>query len=81
MNAINQAMEKHHRSIIYSLLFVIVFFAASCTFHDIIPVCHYIFGCDHQMHAAGMTGVFTSISTTGCVSRSNQYQECLVGPA
>jgi hypothetical protein len=54
MNAINQAMEKHHRSIIYSLLFVIVFFAASCTFHDIIPVCHYIFGCDHQMHVASM---------------------------
>ena len=50
MNAYNQLLEKHHKGIIYSLLFVIAFFVASCTFHDIIPVCHYLFGCDHQMH-------------------------------
>jgi hypothetical protein len=54
MNAIHQSMEKHHRGIIYSLLFVLVFFASACTFHDIIPVCHYLFGCDHQVHAAAM---------------------------
>jgi hypothetical protein len=27
-----------------------LFFAAACTSHDILPVCHYIFGCDHNMH-------------------------------
>jgi len=52
MNAINQSIEQHHKGIIYSLLFVIVFFVAACTFHDIIPVCHYLFGCDHQVHLA-----------------------------
>ena len=53
MGTINQSIEKHHRPIIFSLLFVIVFFAASCTFHDIIPICHYLFGCDHNMHVTG----------------------------
>jgi hypothetical protein len=28
----------------------VVFFAASCTFHDVIPICHYLFGCDHHLH-------------------------------
>lgn len=51
MDTINALMEKHHRVIIFSLTFVVVFFAAACTFHDIIPVCHYLFGCDHNMHA------------------------------
>jgi hypothetical protein len=27
-----------------------LFFAAACTFHDVIPICHYLFGCDHGMH-------------------------------
>jgi hypothetical protein len=31
---------------------VVVFFAAACTFNDIIPICHYLFGCDHLLHAA-----------------------------
>lgn len=54
MGIVNEFMERNHRSIIFSLLFVIVFFVAACTFHDIIPVCHYLFGCDHGMHVAGM---------------------------
>jgi hypothetical protein len=54
MNTINQAMEKHHRGIIFSLTFVILFFVTACTFHDMIPICHYLFGCDHHMHAAGL---------------------------
>jgi len=43
-------MEQHHRGIIFSLAFVVVFFAAACTFHDVIPICHYLFGCDHGLH-------------------------------
>ncbi len=50
MNAINESIDKHYRPIIFSLLFMLGFFAASCTFHDAIPVCHYLFGCDHKMH-------------------------------
>ena len=44
-------MENHHRGIIFSLSFVVIFFAAACTFHDVIPICHYLFGCDHHLHA------------------------------
>ena len=50
MATYNLWMEKHHRGIIFSLAFVVVFFAAACTFHDIIPICHYVFGCDHHLH-------------------------------
>lgn len=53
MNAINESIDKYNRPIIFSLMFVIVFFVAACTFHDSIPVCHYIFGCDHNMHVSG----------------------------
>lgn len=52
MNAVNNLMERYHRAIILTLVFVVIFFAASCTFHDIIPICHYVFGCDHNLHAA-----------------------------
>ena len=50
MATMNALMESHHRAIIYTLGFIVVFFAAACTLHDVIPVCHYLFGCDHQMH-------------------------------
>jgi hypothetical protein len=51
MAAMSQAIEKHHRKIIAGLAAVIVFFMIACTFHDTIPICHYLFGCDHGMHA------------------------------
>ena len=50
MATFNLWMETHHRGIIFSLSFVVVFFAAACTLHDVIPICHYLFGCDHQLH-------------------------------
>jgi hypothetical protein len=52
MATLDALMEKHHRVIIFSLASVVFFFAAACTLHDITPVCHYLFGCDHNMHAA-----------------------------
>jgi hypothetical protein len=52
MNTASTFLERNHRAIIFSLAFIIIFFAASCTFHDVIPICHYLFGCDHQVHAA-----------------------------
>jgi hypothetical protein len=45
------SIEKHHKGIIASLAAIILFFLFSCTFHDIIPICHYLFGCDHMVHA------------------------------
>jgi len=50
MNSLNASLAQYHRPIIFSLFFVIVFFAAACTFHEVIPICHYLFGCDHNMH-------------------------------
>jgi hypothetical protein len=38
MNTVNAVMERHHRAIIYTLAFVVIFFAASCTFHDVLHV-------------------------------------------
>ena len=52
MAIFNAVLERHHRPIIFTLAVVVVFFAAACTFHDVIPICHYLFGCDHGMHAA-----------------------------
>lgn len=51
MDTINAALERHHRTIIFSLAFIVVFFSTACTLHDVIPICHYLFGCDHPMHA------------------------------
>jgi hypothetical protein len=53
MHSLNASLEQHNKPIIYSLLFVIVFFAAACTFHESIPNCHYLFGCDHHLHMTG----------------------------
>ncbi len=50
MSTIGERVEKHHKPIILVLLLVIVVFLSACTFHDILPICHYIFGCDHKMH-------------------------------
>jgi len=51
MTAINVAVEKYHKLIILSLVGVIVLFLFACTFHDVLPICHYVFGCDHLMHS------------------------------
>jgi hypothetical protein len=29
---------------------MILFFLAACLAHDVIPVCHWLFRCDHRMH-------------------------------
>ncbi len=52
MAAIAGFMERNHRPIIIVLVLVIVVMAASCIFHDLIQVCHLVFGCDHRMHVA-----------------------------
>ena len=51
MAALAESIERHHRLIITVLSAIIVVMVASCIFHDVIPICHYVFGCDHAMHA------------------------------
>ena len=50
MSSINETIANYHRLIILSLVVVIVLIATSCVFHNIIPICHEMFGCDHKMH-------------------------------
>ena len=52
MPTISETVEKHHQSIIVALLLIIVVFLVACTFHDVVPICHYVFGCDHKFHVA-----------------------------
>ena len=51
MTAIAASIERNHKLIIAVLSLIIVVMVLSCTFHDVIPICHWLFGCDHQMHA------------------------------
>ena len=50
MAALSATVERHHRAIIAVLVLMIALFLLACTFHDVIPVCHYLFGCDHALH-------------------------------
>ena len=50
MAAFAESIERHHRLIITMLSSIIVVFVISCTFHEVIPICHWLFRCDHSMH-------------------------------
>lgn len=50
MATLHMFLETNHRVIIFSLASVVLLFVAACTLHDVIPICHYLFGCDHHMH-------------------------------
>ena len=47
---IGSSIDTHARLIVGVLAGVVLFFLVACVFNDAIPVCHYIFGCDHRMH-------------------------------
>ncbi len=47
---ITDTIDRRPRLIAGVLGALILFFLAACLLHDIIPVCHYVFGCDHRMH-------------------------------
>ncbi len=53
MFALNETVERNHRMIIASLGGAVLFFLAACLLHDVLPICHYVFGCDHRIHATG----------------------------
>jgi hypothetical protein len=48
MTAVAVAVEKHHQLIIFVLLGVIALFLFACTFHNVLPICHWVFRCDQQ---------------------------------
>jgi hypothetical protein len=51
MSALSLAIEKRHKLIMGILLAVILFFVFACIFDNVIPVCHWIFQCDHGYHS------------------------------
>ena len=53
MGTISNSIERNHKAIISSLVVVVLFMVTSCVIHDIIPICHKIFGCDHKVHLTG----------------------------
>lgn len=56
MTSILAAVDRHHRGVIAALALLILFLAAACTFDGAIPICHYLFGCDHAVHAVNALG-------------------------
>jgi hypothetical protein len=50
MATMSATLERHHRLIIVALAGIILLFLTACLFHDVIPICHFLFGCDHAMH-------------------------------
>jgi hypothetical protein len=49
MTAIALSVEKHHKLIIAVLVGVILLFLFACTFNDVLPICHWLFKCDHMV--------------------------------
>lgn len=50
MSKVTAFLAKYHRAIIYTQLGLIAFFLLACTFHDVLPICHWLFKCDHMLH-------------------------------
>ncbi len=50
MATIARTIEEHPKVVAAVLAGVILFFLAACIFHDAIPICHWLFRCDHRMH-------------------------------
>ena len=51
MSTMSESIDRHHKPIIILLSLIVLAMVASCTFHEVIPICHWLFGCDHQLHA------------------------------
>jgi Na+/H+ antiporter NhaD/arsenite permease-like protein len=50
MTLLVSTIERNPKAVAAVLGAVIVFFLASCLLHDLIPICHWVFRCDHRMH-------------------------------
>ena len=52
MSAVATFVDRHHRGIIVALVVVVLFFVFACIFDNVIPVCHWLFNCDHTYHSS-----------------------------
>lgn len=49
MSSIASFVERHHQPVIYLQLGVIAFFLFACAFNGVLPICHWLFNCDHAV--------------------------------
>lgn len=57
MATITGSMDKHPRAWITSLAAIVGLMVVSCALNGIIPVCHFLFRCDHSQHALESSGL------------------------
>ncbi|MDH3293031.1 MAG: hypothetical protein OER95_01765 [Acidimicrobiia bacterium] len=50
VDAVGRTVDERPRLIAGILFAIILFFVLACALNGIIPVCHYLFGCDHRFH-------------------------------
>lgn len=49
MTAIAQFVDRNHKAIVYAQFGLILFFLLACTFNGVLPICHWLFNCDHMV--------------------------------
>ncbi len=48
IDSVGRTVEERPKAVAGVLMMIIVFFALACALNDVIPVCHYLFRCDHR---------------------------------
>ena len=49
IHTVGRTVEARPKLVAGVLFAIIVFFALACALNDVIPVCHYLFNCDHRV--------------------------------
>ena len=47
-DSVGRTVEARPKLIAGILFGIILFFALACVLNDVIPICHYLFRCDHR---------------------------------
>ena len=48
VHSVGNTVETRPKLVAGVLFGIILFFAVACALNDVIPVCHYLFRCDHR---------------------------------
>ena len=48
LDTVGRTVEARPKLVAGVLFAIILFFALACALNDVIPVCHYLFRCDHR---------------------------------
>jgi hypothetical protein len=50
MGTLSDTIARHPQFVITALTLVILVMVTACVLNEVIPICHYVFGCDHRFH-------------------------------